>query len=304
MIKRLQARILAHNFVVRLIAFSKRLVLPGFRGMPLFDVASFFIKGLQQSSLTTRASALSYNFFLALFPFVIFLFTLIPYIPIDNFQNELMEMIKQLMPKNAYEAIEATLEDIVKNQHSGLLSIGFVSAMYFSSNGFMALINAFNSSYHTKESRSALKKRLTSLLLVIISIVLLTLAITLIIGSEVVLSKIINKDSWEFMLLHIGRWLISLGLVICMISFNYLFGPSHRTGWQFFSPGSVVASVLIIALSLGFAYYINNFGNYNKLYGSIGTLMVIMVWLYLNSLVLLIGFELNASIFSAKSNKK
>lgn len=304
MVTKIKQKIINNKLVYSAIKLAKQLVLPGFEKMPLFDVAVFFINGLKRGSLTMRASALSYNFFLALFPFVIFLFTLIPYIPISNFQEELMAMIKQLMPKGAYEAVESTLEDIVKNQHSGLLSAGFISAMFFSTNGFMAMISAFNSSYHVQEDRSVLKQRLMAFLLMFITISLITIAIALNISSEIFLSRMINKNGLEYFLMNSGRWIISLLLLVSAFSFNYMLGPASHTKWKFLNPGSISASLLTILLSLGFAYYINNFGQYNKLYGSIGTLIVIMLWIYFNSLVILIGFELNASIYSAKRSQK
>jgi membrane protein len=251
-----------------------------------------------------RASAVSFNFFLAIFPSIIFIFTLIPYIPIDNFQEKLLSLLEEVMPYNAYQAAKETILDIVTNQRGGLLSIGFISALYFSTNGFNALITAFNATYHDIETRSALQQRLVSLYLVIISILLFTLAIGLIILSEIGLNIILKEGEVLYYLVMAGRWVILFGLFYCMISFTYFLGPAKQSRRKFASPGSFFATIFSVLTSVGFTYYVNHFGQYNKLYGSIGTLIVILLWIYFNSLVILLGFDLNASIAKAQRAKQ
>jgi len=282
---------------------AQKIVLPGFEGLPLYDVLVFFFKGIQKGSITTRASSLAFNFFLAIFPSIIFLFTLIPFIPIANFQDTLFELLREVMPKSAFDAAEETINDIIKNQHGSLLSIGFISALYFSTNGVNAMISGFNNTYHQIESRSVIKQRLISLLLVVITTLLLLAGIALIIYSEVLLSDI-PIGHYSFYLIHVGRIIIIFSLFFSMISFNYYIGPANKTGWPFLSAGATLATILCILTSLGFAYYVNHFGKYNKLYGSIGTLIVVLLWIYFNSIVLLLGFELNASIHSVKKGKQ
>ena len=262
-----------------------------------------FFRGIQKGNLTSRASSTAFNFFLAVFPSIIFLFTLIPYIPIDNFQDQLMDLLKEFMPRSAFEATESTLEDIIKHQNGGLLSVGFIAALYFSTNGFNALIEAFNQSYHNTETRSFMMQRLISVLLVFILTLLIVIAISLIIISEIALHKIFQRDFLASFMIQMGRGVIIFALFFFLISFTYFLGPSKKTRWKFFNPGSLLATILSILTSVGFAFYVNNFGQYNKLYGSIGTLIVVLLWIYFNSFVLLIGFELNASINTAKQTK-
>ncbi|MEK6614902.1 MAG: YihY/virulence factor BrkB family protein, partial [Bacteroidota bacterium] len=207
------------------------------------------------------------------------------------------------MPHNAYEATKDTIMDIVTNQRGGLLSIGFLSALYFSTNGFNALITAFNTTYHEIEIRTPFQQRLVSILLVIISTLLLTIAIGLIIFSEIALNRIFEKGHISYYLILGGRFVILFGLFYSLISFTYFLGTSRKSRWRFTSAGSMIATILTILTSVGFAYYVNNFGQYNKLYGSIGTLLVVLLWIYFNSLVILLGFELNASIHHAKQQK-
>lgn len=287
--------------VAFLIAFSKKLILPGFEGLPLYNVLVFFIRGIQKGGITVRASSIAFFFFLAIFPSIIFLFTLIPYIPIDNFQNELLLLIQSFIPSSAYETVQGTVEEIITRQNSGLLSIGFIAALYFSTNGFTSMMNAFNHSYHSVETRNVLMTQFISLILVFILSILIIVAIGLLIFTEIILDKIALLESFEAYLIILGRWVIIFALFFCVISFIYYLGPASKAKWKFISAGSTFSTILSIITSIGFAYYVNNFGQYNKLYGSIGTLIVMLLWIYFNSMILLLGFELNASIRNAKS---
>lgn len=292
--------IVKFSLLYNIIKASRRIVIPGFEGLSLYIVTKFFFQGLKNGSLNMRASSLAFNFFLALFPSIIFLFTLIPYIPIEHFQDYLFNLLQQLMPKSAFETVEGTIVDIIQKPRGGLLSLGFFSALYFASNGFNALINSFNETYHEIETRNPLFQRLISLLMMIVTVLILSTGITLIIGGEIATSYLFENNRVLYYVLLFAKWLILFGLCYTLISFNYYVGPKRKKGWRFFSAGSMFATVLIIVASLVFAYYVNNFGKYNKLYGSIGTLIVIMMWIYINSLIILLGFDLNVSIHSAK----
>jgi len=286
------------------IVFTNRLVLPGFDGLSLYDVSVFFVRGIQRGSITSRASSFSFNFFLAIFPAIIFFFTIIPYIPVAHFQDTLLQLMRDFIPEKAYSAVEGTLFDIVKRPRGGLLSIGFVLAMYFSTNGINSLIESFNQTYHTIETRSPFKQRLVSILLVIILSVLVILSIMLIIVGPIVLeflaSKNILRDNFTLQMIIFGKWIVVVALFFFVFSFLYYLAPAKRRQFRFISAGSTLATGLTIVTSIGFNYYVNNFLQYNTLYGSIGTLMIVMLWIYFNAIIVLVGFELNASIFNAK----
>jgi membrane protein len=143
------------NGAILVTGFAKRAVLPGFEGLTLYDISAFFMKGVNNGTLTTRASAIAYNFFLAVFPAIIVLFTLIPYIPIENFQQVLMTTMKDLLPANVYSAVESSIQEIVMRKRNDLLSFGFVLSLFFASGGIAALINAFNASFHNRDNRTA-----------------------------------------------------------------------------------------------------------------------------------------------------
>ena len=283
---------------------AKKVSLPGFYGIPLYDVIKFFVEGIRNGALTTRASSVAFNFVLAMFPATIFLFTLIPYIPINNFQNELLAVFENILPKTAFHFLESTLVDLVMRKNWGLLSFGALASLFFSMNGIHALIEGFNASHHYVETRSWLTQRLISIALVFILFSLITSATILIISSRAVLNMMVEQNLLElgitYYLIMIGKWVIIIGFHLVAISFLYYLAPARRPGWRFISPGAIFATILSILASLIFSLFINNFGQLNKLYGSIGTMMIFMIWTYFNSLALIIGFELNASINSAQ----
>jgi membrane protein len=287
---------------------SKKLIIPGFDGLSLNDVSIFFFKGLWQGSITTRAAALSFTFFLALFPAIIFFFTLIPYIPIHNFQNTLLAMLQNILPKAAYDNALNTLIDIIKRQHGSLLSIGFIMSLYFSTSSTSGIMRAFNDSVHVKETRPFIKQKLISILLVLIFSVLIIIAISFIIAGSsffhfLLKAGIVHKN-FTYYALHICKWIIIIALSFFSISFLYYLAPARHERFRFISAGSTLATFLFIITSIGFNYYISHFSHYNKLYGSIGALIIILTWIYFNAIVLLIGYELNAGIMNAKGNKK
>ncbi len=294
-----------NNWPVKpLITISRHLRLPGFEGLPLYEVGDFFIKRLSEKELQTRARSLAFSFFLALFPAIIFIFTLIPYIPVASFPERLLALLQDLLPANTFEAAQETIEDIILHQRGGLLSFGFLFALFVSADGIMALMTWFNRSYHGKEQRSAWKFRLMAIALTITLAFLVFLAIGLIVTSEFIYyyleEKNILASSAQLTLLSIGKWIILLSLCFSAISLLYYYGPSKHDKLRFISAGSSLATLLIVLTSLGFNYFITNFGQYNKVYGSIGTLIVILIWIYINSFVLLVGYELNVSIRKAR----
>lgn len=288
------------KWIHSIIKSSRKVVLPGFEGIPLYIVTKFFFQGIQNGALIMRAQSLAFSFFLALFPSVIFLFTLIPYLPIADFQDSLFDLMKDLLPSSAFDAAEETLVDIIKKHHGGLLSFGFISALYFSTSGFNSMMTAFNETFHDIETRSVIRQRLVSIFMVFITSCLLAIAIVLIVYSELALQKLIKTDVLVYYLILFGKWFVLIALCFCFISFNYYLGPKRKNGFKFFTPGATFATLLTLLASLIFTYYVNHFGNYNRLYGSIGTLIVFMLWMYFNSLILLLGFDLNVSIISAK----
>nr|WP_324288611.1 YihY/virulence factor BrkB family protein [Pedobacter sp. SL55] len=268
-----------------------------------------FFREIGKETLVNKASSLAYNFMLAIFPGIIFLFTLIPYIPKRiGFQEGLMSLLALVLPTNAFDAFQDTINDIVNNQNGSLLSIGFFLSLFFATNGVHNLMIAFNKSSLIVETRSLLKRRLVALILTIVlvlSMIVCITAMTLGIVSINYLKKEMNYDgNLTIYAIQLTQWALLGVLYFINVSILYRYGPAHAKKWKFFSAGSWLATILAFLTIWGFSFYINNFSAYNKLYGSIGTLMVVMIWLYLNSLILLIGFELNASVDLSKRSVK
>jgi membrane protein len=290
------------QLINRIVQPAKSVSLPGFNNTSLYDVSSFYIKGLANGALGVRASAISFSFFMAVFPGIIFLFTLIPFVPIPNFQYELINLLGQILPTSTFEAAETTIMDIALNKRGSLLSIGFLAAMIFSTNGLSAMIAAFNASANSFENRKWISMRIIAIFLVFILFIMITIAVSLIIFSRFILHFLVAKgiifSGFSHFLFYSGQWFIILLLCFMSISVVYYYAPSKRSKFRFFSAGAIMATLLIILSSLAFSFYLNHFGQYNKLYGSIGTLLALLIWMNINAFVLLLGFELNLSIYA------
>ena len=286
---------------------TKKISIPGYSNLSLYEVSMFFYKGLVEGAITTRASSLTFNFFLAFFPSILVLFTLIPFVPIEGFQDELFTLMSEILPPSTFDATKVILDDIVNHEQAGLLSFTFILALYFSTNGVNAMITGFNATYHLKDKRTWWQLRLLSINLTVILALLLVLTIVFQLFSVGFIDSLVNegymKQFSADVILHIKELILVLVLFIGY-SILFYFGPADKKGWKFLSIGSITSTTLSVISSLAFSYYVTNFAQYNKLYGSIGTLLVILLWMYFNSIILLLGFELNASIISAKEQQQ
>jgi membrane protein len=304
MIRRILNIFLNTRFVRRLNIVANKISLPGFEGHSLYEVAAFFYRGINQGSLQLRAAAMAYSFFLALFPTLIFLFTLIPYIPSKELQPAILKLMEDMLPENAFAILDDTIHDIVTRGNSGLLSFGFLAALYFSTNGFSAMINGFNASVHVFEKRTLIKQQGVSFIFVFLLTVALVVMTTVLIYSEYWLKSAFERPVLETIVVQVGRWMIIGFILIALIGTFYRLGPAARMSKYLISPGSLLAAFLILLTTMGFAWYVDNFGNYNKLYGSIGTVIVLLILINWISMMLLIGFELDAGIASARAKAK
>ncbi|HKJ43512.1 MAG TPA: YihY/virulence factor BrkB family protein [Sunxiuqinia sp.] len=295
------------RFFLKLFLWARKVSFPGFDGVALYDVVVFFYQSIIKGSITTRASAVAFSFFLALFPAIIFLFSLISYIRLENFQTELLQLIEEIVPKSTHDAIDETVKNILFKQRDGLTLFGFVTALIFATNGLASMMSAFDASLHTFQRRSWLGQRLIAIMMLFILAVLLTLAVTLITSGQFAINYLVEhgilQDTFTYYLLTFGKWVVTVALFFFAYSFLYYFAPAKKTRWRFISAGGTLATILSILTMVGFSYYITNFGRYNILYGSIGTLLVVLLLFYLMSLILLLGFELNASINEAHHHK-
>lgn len=282
---------------------SRLIVLPGFQGVPIFDVLYFFFNGLIKGFINQRAAALAYHFVLAMFPLLLFFFTLLPYIPIDSLYIQIIELIKTIVPNAISEKVIGTINGIFLQKHQGLMSIGFLTSLYVASSGINAMINSFNSTTHGFKKKKWLKNRIVSIGLVFAIGLVVLLSFALIIGSKTFFNfLLVNgliEEGFMLMLLQIAKWILLIALVYIMFVVIYYYTPNDKSNFKFFSAGATLATILFLLSISGFNFYITHFSRYNALYGSIGALIIFFLWFYLVSYILIIGFELNASIAHA-----
>lgn len=289
-----------HPKIKNLVSNLQKRSIPGFANVPIYDVGKYFYSALTKGTISTRSASLAYNFFLAIFPGLLFLLSLIPFVPFDDFYQNLIINLNDILPSAIKEPALETLSDLVSNEREGLLIFNIILALYFASNGVVNLMTQFNNTSLFQEKRVWWKKRLMAIFLVIVLTLLLLSAVILVTFTQDLIRYFFSDgwlgDSAHWVYVNLIRWLIVIALFYLAISFLYYFGPAKRKNWKFFSAGSSLATILIILSSLGFSYYVNHFSTYNAVYGSIGTIIIVMLYLQLNSFILLLGFELNASI--------
>lgn len=286
---------------------SKRILLPGFERVPLYDVVMFFAKQMNKVGINDRAAAVSFNFLMAIPAGTIFLCTLIPYMPISTeITIELLDLAKMFSPdENTYGIIANFLNDFLNTPRSGLLSFGFGLAVFYTSNSVMAIMRSFNRSLHSFKERGFVNERWTAIKLTTVLMTMLIVTVSLLVTQGELFAwlmetlEISNPIARE--LIYSVRWIIIVLLILYSIGFIYKYAPAITKRWKLASPGAIFATFLVVLSTFGFSFYVNNFGSYNKIYGSIGTIMILMFLIYLNSLILLIGYELNVCIHSLKA---
>jgi len=291
---------------IKAIRWLKSITLPGFRGKPLYDVLVYFINGFSQGYLLDRAAAVAFNVFLAIFPAVMVLFTFIPYMPLEGIQVVIVDTIRQIMPQTIATRVIGTIDEIMMQQHGTLMSIGIIMAFYFSSGAIRAFFRGFDMGVNHIGKMSFVKMQLNALLVTLIIGILLILSVVLIVVGNDVLPWFFNKihfyNTFIITLIEIGRWLLTVFALLVAIAVLYYFGnPQKDKKFRLFTPGSIMFAFLFIVGTVGFNYYIVNFSRYNALYGSIGGLIIFMMWMYVNCIIILIGYELDASIFLAEN---
>lgn len=295
-------KLLQNHQVKRLVEWLRTTML--FReSVSLYDILANIRKNNHRYDIDQRASAVAYSLTLACFPAIIFLFTLVPYIPIDNLDDQIMGVLRELMPRGIYQDAKSTIEDIISRPRNSVLSLGFIFALVASTNGMLSLMRSFDMVYEDEETRGFLETRGVATLLTIVLVAVMFLLIVLLIVGDAVKGIItewhIINDNWIVSSLSFTRYLVSFGALMLAISIIYRFAPSKGSRYAFVNTGSIISSVLILLSTYGFSFYLSRFTSYNKLYGSIGTMIALMIWFYLLAFLLILGFEVNAGIASA-----
>ncbi|MBQ3593870.1 MAG: YihY/virulence factor BrkB family protein [Bacteroidales bacterium] len=291
----------------RLESVLRLIVIPGFGGVPLYDVLVYFIRGFTQVNLIDRAAAVAFYVFLALFPTILFLFTLIPYFPLQGVTTSVLEALHDILPPGTYDSVSSTINEIMSIEHGGLMSIGLLLAFYFSTSAVSSFFRGFNMGDNEYGQVSFMKQQIYSILVMLMFVALLLLSIVLMtLGQKllpVLFTKIHLYKGITVFMINLVRWLIVIFALIIAMSLLYHFGNPHSKRFKLFTPGSLLFTGLFIVGTILFNFYISNISTYNLLYGSIGGLIIFVIWIYFNCILVLIGYELNKSIAKAQGFK-
>lgn len=289
----------------QLVIGLKRMKLPWLQGFSLYDLLKLYFVGIVEGALSYRAAAIAFSFFMALFPFALFILNLIPYIPIDNFQTDFLIFVQNGVPPNTYDAIAKIIADILINSHSGLLSTGFIMSIFLMTNGVNAILGGFENSKYITIKRHFFRQYLISLVMSIVLSLLLLFTVAIIVIFEVFIQQTKIQDilSENIPLIQMGRYIFLIAMILLTTSFLFKFGTKNHKHRSFISIGSVFTTILIILSSYFFGIWVLKFSRYNQLYGSIGTLLIVMFYIWINCMILLLGFDLNAAIKKLRHQK-
>ena len=287
--------------VKQLVVLTKAIKLKTLEGLSLYDILEMYVLGIFKGAFSYRASAIAFSFFMALFPFALFILNLIPFIPLENFQADFLEFVEEGVPPNTYDAIEMILKDIMGTSHQGLLSSGFILSILLMTNGINAILGGFEMSEHITVTRGFFRQYFISLAISLLLSLILIVTVAAIVIAEVMIQKInIHGYIADVALIEWSRYIFIILMILVTTSVLYKFGAKETSKISFISYGAVFTTILIILSSYIFGVYVEKFARYNELYGSIGTLLVLMFYIWINCMVLLLGFELNATISKLK----
>ena len=289
--------------VKNLVGLLEALKLPGHTGFSFYDLLEMYISGIVKGALSSRAGSISFSFFMALFPFLLFILNLIAFIPIDNFDAVLFNFIELLLPQESQSFFTDIFNDIRQKQRAGLLSSVFLLSVFLTANGVSSIFSSFEGSYHVELSRSFIRQYLYSMMVGILLALLLLVGVMALVFFEIfIFSNLDELIPSEVNWIRIGQLFFYTVLIYISVAILYYFGTIEGKKTRFFSPGSLMSFLLILITTYLFGIYIENFSTYNQLYGSIGALLIFLFYIWLNSSILLLGFELNATLNRLKNS--
>jgi membrane protein len=304
----IEAKLKKIPLVKQLVFLAQNIKLPWLQGLSLYDLLEIYIVGIIEGAISYRAAAIAFSFFMALFPFALFILNLIPFIPLQGFQEDFLGFVQQSVPPTTYDAIYKIINDILHNSHSGLVSTGFFMAIFLMTNGVNAILGGFENSnhIHITSKRKFFRQYFVSLALSLLLAFFLIITVAAIVIFEVLIQKTKIQDvlSDDIPLIEMGRYIFVILMILMSTSLLFKFGIKREKNRSFISIGSVFTTVLIILSSYFFGIWVVRFSKYNELYGSIGTLLIVMFYIWINCMILLLGFELNASINRLKREKR
>ena len=298
-------------FVKSIVEFLRAIRLPGFYGFSVYDLLEMYVTGIFKGALTSRAGSISFSFFMALFPFLLFILNLIPFvdmipfIKIDNFDETFLNYLEFFLPTETQSFFTQIFEDIRNKPRGGLLSSVFLLSIFLSANGISAIFGSFEGSYHVNFSRNFFRQYMLSVLLsVVLALLSLTAVIIFFYFEFYILNNLDSLIASEIRWTRIGQFTFFGAFIYVVVSMLYYFGTIEGRKIRFFSPGALMTILLCFLTTYGFGVYSENFSTYNQLYGSIGALLIFLLYIWINSNILLLGFELNATLFRFKREPK
>lgn len=311
MAKKIDRKLIKIPIYRKLIRFFKTTDIPGLQGLSIYRFFQIYLSGIFKGAFSNRAGSIAFTFFMAIFPFILFILNLLPFVPLEDFQEDFLNFVKDSVPPNTYGAIESIITDILNNSNKNLISSGFFLSIILMANGVNAILGGFQASYHfsnSKLKRSFIRQYLTAIALsLIISFILINAVIAIVISEYAIHTMSHQLLVDELILIKIARYIILIFLILCVNSMLLKYGTKQTKYLPFFNAGAVFSTALMIIGSYGFGIYVTKFARYNELYGSIGTILVLMIYIWLICIIILLGFEVNASInsyrISSKQNK-
>ena len=288
----------------KLVALLKRIPLGKGQQFSLYDLLELYTIGIVRGALTYRASAISYSFFVAIFPFLLVVLNLIPYIPINDFQQDFWVFLDNLLPPGTHRFFEDIFMDIAGKKRAGLLSTVFILSIFLTTNGINAVFGGFEYSYHVVNTRGVVRQYFISMGVAMLLVVLILFSVIFWLAFEYIkgmrIFEFFEGNPYFFPLV---KKIFFIFITYLSVSILFHFG-SPQKGMRFFSAGSFLTLVLFILTTYGFGIYIENFAQYNQLYGSIGALLIFLLYIWLNATILLLGFELHASLMKLQLSSK
>lgn len=299
----LEERMLKTPVVSGAIKLCDKIKLPGFEGLSLYDLLKTYAVGIVKGTFSSRAGSIAFSFFMAVFPFLLFVLNLIPYVPITNFNERFLDFIGGIMPAQTFDYFFPVIEDIAANPRGGLLSFVFLLTLFLMANGVNSIFRGFEYSFHANINRKFLRQYWVALMVSIFLALLLLLTVVIAVYSEYAIAMLKQEEyiSDDLFWIKMVRYVVFVMMIYMVVAILYYYGVKSGKQSRFFSVGALVTTILFMITTWLFGVYINNFSNYNELYGSIGALLIMMLYIWLNSNLLLLGFELNASLRTLKN---
>jgi len=300
-------KIISIPLIVKSKSYLRKISFAGFGDNSVYEVGKYFILSIQKEGIRLRSSSMAFSFFLSIFPSILFVLNLLPFIPIPGLKKEIFNQLDYLLPAESYHTLESTVVNILENGNGSILSVSIISFLYFSSNGILSMIQAFNKRHDSIKKGFFLKNRIKSIGIVIFLALQFLIGISLMIYSTSLIhwsQESLNiSTGLSFYLIIIIKYIILFLLVLATITALYHFCSNVETRYRLITPGGIISTILCLLTTYLFSYYVDNFGSYNKVYGSLGAIIGLMILIYINCSSILVGYELNSSITDAKLNK-